>query len=77
MLHAAAALAPDPPEGGERRVIAAADWVRAQGTALAHVGAGVGEGIEDIVRLARLVNPADPYNLNHPGRFLANAAACG
>src|SRR6185437_3234287 len=39
-----------------------------------HVARGAGEGVEDLVRFARLVNPADPYNLNHPGRFLANAS---
>ena len=73
-IAAAAALAPNPPGDGERRALAAADWVRANGVALGHVARGVGEGVEDLVRLARLVNPADPYNLNHPGRFLANAS---
>ena len=73
-IAAAAALAPNPPGDGERRALAAADWVRANGVALGHVARGVGEGVEDLVRFARLVNPADPYNLNHPGRFLANAS---
>ena len=73
-IAAAAALAPDPPGDGERRALAAADWVRANGVALGHVARGVGEGVEDLVRFTRLVNPADPYNLNHPGRFLANAS---
>jgi len=73
-IAAAAAAAPDPPGGGERRAIAAAEWVRANGVALGHVVEGVGEGVEDAVRFARLVNPADPYNLNHPGRFVANAS---
>ena len=73
-IAAAAALAPDPPGDGERRAPAAADWVRANGVALGHVARGVGEGVEDLVRFTRLVNPADPYNLNHPGRFLANAS---
>ena len=73
-IAAAAALAPNPPGDGERRALAAADWVRANGVALGHVARGVGEGVEDLVRFARLVNPADTYNLNHPGRFLANAS---
>ena len=73
-IAAAAALAPDPPGDGDRRALAAADWVRANGVALGHVARGVGEGVEDVVRFARLVNPADPYNLNHPGRFVANAS---
>ena len=73
-IAAAAALAPDPPGDGERRALAAADWVRANGVALGHVARGVGQGVEDLVRFTRLVNPADPYNLNHPGRFLANAS---
>ena len=73
-IAAAAALAPNPPGNGERRALAATDWVRANGVALGHVARGVGEGVEDLVRFARLVNPADPYNLNHPGRFLANAS---
>jgi len=73
-IAAAAAAAPDPPGDGERRAVAAAEWVRANGVALGHVVEGVGEGVEDAVRFARLVNPADPYNLNHPGRFVANAS---
>ena len=73
-IAAAAALAPNPPGNGERRALAATDWVRANGVALGHVARGVGEGVEDLVRFARLMNPADPYNLNHPGRFLANAS---
>ena len=73
-IAAAAALAPNPPGDGERRALAAADWVRANGVALGHVARGAGEGVEDLLRFARLVNPADPYNLNHPGRFLANAS---
>ena len=64
----------EPPGDGERRAIAAAEWVRANGVALGHVVEGVAEGVEDAVRFARLVNPADPYNLNHPGRFVANAS---
>ena len=44
------------------------------GVELGHVAEGVGEGVEDLVRFARLANPADPYNLNHPGRFVANAS---
>jgi len=73
-IAAAAAMAPDPPSGGERRLLGAADWVVAQGGELGHVVAGVGEGVEDLLRFARLANPADPYNLNHPGRFVANAS---
>jgi hypothetical protein len=73
-IVAAAAQAPNPPGDGERRAIASADWLRANGVALGHVAQGVGEGVEDLVRFARRVNPADPYNLNHPGRFLANAS---
>jgi hypothetical protein len=73
-LAAAAALALDPPSGGDRRILGAADWVLAHGVELGHVAEGVGEGVEDILRFARLANPADPYNLNHPGRFVANAS---
>ncbi len=73
-IAAAAALAPDPPSGGDRRIAEAADWVQVRGSELAHVGAGFGEGVEDALRLARIANPADPYNLNHPGRFVANAS---
>ncbi len=71
----AAALAPDPPTGWDRRLAEAADWVGAQGIELAHVGQGVGEGVEGLVRLARTLNPADPYNLNHPARFVENASS--
>ncbi len=73
-IAAAAASAPDPPADGDRRVTEGADWVRGRGIELAHVAEGFGEGVEDIVRLARVVNPVDPYNVNHPRRFLANAS---
>ena len=73
-IAAAAASAPDPPADGDRRLTEAVDWVRGRGIELAHVAEGVGEGVEDLVRLARIANPADPYNVNHPGRFLTNAS---
>jgi type VII secretion system ESX-1 substrate len=73
-IAAAAALAPDPPAGWDRLVTEGADWVQARGIELAHVGAGAAEGVEDVVRFARIANPTDPYNLNHPGRFVANAS---
>jgi type VII secretion system ESX-1 substrate len=73
-IAAAAASAPEPPAGGDRRLAEATDWVRAQGIQLGHIGEGIGEGVEDVVRLARIANPADPYNLNHSGRFVANAS---
>ncbi|MDT7551869.1 MAG: hypothetical protein QOI16_405 [Pseudonocardiales bacterium] len=71
----AAALAPDPPTGWDRRLAEAADWAGAQGIELAHVAGGVGEGVEGLVRLARVLNPADPFNLNHPARFVENASS--
>lgn len=71
----AAALAPDPPTGWDRRLAEAADWAGAQGIELAHVAGGVGEGVEGLVRLARTLNPADPYNLDHPARFVENASS--
>jgi hypothetical protein len=71
----AAALSPDPPTGWDRRLAEAADWLGANGTELAHVAKGVGEGVESLVQLARTMNPADPYNLNHPGRFVENTSA--
>lgn len=73
-ILAAAATAPDPPAGGVRRIAEAGDWVRARGNELGHIAEGVGEGVEDVVRLVRVANPADPYNVNHPGRMVANAS---
>jgi hypothetical protein len=70
----AAALAPDQPTGWDRRIAEAADWLGANETELAHVAEGVGEGVESLVHLVRAGNPADPYNLNHPGRFVENAS---
>ena len=72
---AAAALAPGPAggtatAGPPRRPTGCGR----SGIELGHVAEGVGEGVEDVVRFARLANPADPYNLNHPGRFVANAS---
>jgi hypothetical protein len=30
--------------------------------------------VEDVVRLVRVANPADPYNVNHPRPMVANAS---
>ncbi|HEY0813242.1 MAG TPA: hypothetical protein VGE11_08155 [Pseudonocardia sp.] len=73
-IVAAAALSPDPPTGWDRRLTEAADWLGANETELAHFAEGVGEGVESLVQLARTANPADPYNLNHPGRFVEDVS---
>ncbi|MEW2401583.1 putative T7SS-secreted protein [Streptomyces sp. NPDC046862] len=38
-----------------------------------HVLGGLLKGGADVVKLARAVNPTDPYNLTHPGEWLKNS----
>ncbi len=65
-VGAAAATAPDPPTGWSR-VGAEMSDLGAEGGRLA---AGLGEGVEDIARFARTVNPLDPWNVTHPASFV-------
>jgi Putative T7SS secretion signal domain len=68
-IAAAAAMAPDPPTGGGRRLAEATEWARARGVELGHIGEGIGEGVEDVVRLARMANPAEPVQPQPPRPF--------
>ena len=73
--HRRGGLSPDPPTGWDQFVDEAADRVGAHGVELAHVLEGIGDGVDGLVRSARSLNPVDPYNWNHPGRFVDNASA--
>lgn len=73
-VHAAASTAPDPPSGWSRAEAEVADVAADVGRVLP----GIGEGVEDIARFVRSVNPLDPWNVAHPASYvdgLSSAAA--
>lgn len=62
----AAAAAPDPPSFWGRAGAEITDEFADVGRLLS----GVGEGVEDIARTARSLNPLDPWNVTHPAAFV-------
>ncbi|WP_132428674.1 WXG100 family type VII secretion target [Pseudonocardia endophytica] len=65
-VASAAASAPDPPSGWSRAAVEASDLLSDVGRVLP----GIGEGVEDIYRAARMLNPIDPWNVTHPASYV-------
>jgi hypothetical protein len=70
-VRAAASSAPDPPSGWSRAVAEASDVAADVGRVLP----GVGEGVEEIARFVRTVNPVDPWNVTHPASYVDGLSA--
>ncbi|WP_338672158.1 putative T7SS-secreted protein [Streptomyces sp. SCSIO 30461] len=69
-VAAGLALAPTKPDFTDRLTADLKDGAVGMHLNAAHVGGGVVNGVADMVRLARTVNPMDPYNLTHPGQYM-------
>jgi len=65
-VQAAASTAPDPPTGWSRAGAELSDL----GADVARVLPGIGDGVEDIARAVRTVNPLDPWNVTHPASYV-------
>ena len=70
-VDTATASAPPKPSGFERFADEVSDQVSEFVDTGAHVLTGALEGVEGILKFARSLNPADPYNLTHPAEYVA------
>jgi tetratricopeptide (TPR) repeat protein len=71
-ISAALESAPPKPEFTDRMRADAADLYVGTQLNSVHVSGGLLRGGTDILKLARTVNPMDPYNLTHPGEWGKN-----
>lgn len=76
-LNDAAGEAPPLPSASERLLDNVQDAADTAGMFDSHMVVGLAEAGTGLVKLARTVNPTDPYNLAHPAQYGANAAAVG
>ncbi|MER7566223.1 putative T7SS-secreted protein [Streptomyces sp. NPDC097941] len=72
-LAAALESAPPKPEFTDRLGAGAADLFVGTQLNSVHVLGGLLRGGTDMLKLARTVNPLDPYNLTHPGEWTKNS----
>ncbi|MFF7646607.1 putative T7SS-secreted protein [Streptomyces canus] len=72
-LTAALESAPPKPEFTDRLGAGAADLFVGTQLNSVHVLGGLLRGGTDVLKLARTVNPLDPYNLTHPGEWSKNS----
>ncbi|WP_328357826.1 DUF6531 domain-containing protein [Streptomyces sp. NBC_00445] len=72
-IAAALETAPPKPEFTDRLGANAADAFVGTQLNSVHVMGGLLKGGADMVKLARTVNPMDPYNLTHPGEWLGHS----
>ncbi|MFJ9003365.1 putative T7SS-secreted protein [Streptomyces canus] len=72
-LAAALESAPPKPEFTDRLGAGAADLFVGTQLNSVHVLGGLLRGGTDVLKLARTVNPLDPYNLTHPGEWSKNS----
>ncbi|MER5510246.1 putative T7SS-secreted protein [Streptomyces sp. NPDC002766] len=73
LIAAALEKAPAKPEFTDRVGADAKDALAATELNMLHGMGGLVRGGVDAVKLARSVNPMDPYNLTHPAQFMANS----
>ncbi|RAJ69128.1 RHS repeat-associated protein [Streptomyces sp. Amel2xB2] len=64
--------APEMPGAWETIKSAGRDAAEAMALSNVHVLGGVMKGLGETAGLVRMLNPTDPYNLTHPGRYLQN-----
>ncbi|MGH3623404.1 MAG: putative T7SS-secreted protein, partial [Sciscionella sp.] len=69
-VSAGTTLAPKEPSFSQRMLNDGADLVHGAGVADEHLVGGVLKGTGDIVKFARSLNPADPYNITHPAAYV-------
>lgn len=69
-MEAAAQLAPPEPTFAERLSADIHDVAAGGMESWAHEMVGLGEGLGDMVKLARSVAPFDPYNMTHPAQYV-------
>ncbi|GLP67965.1 hypothetical protein TUSST3_45870 [Streptomyces sp. TUS-ST3] len=72
-MAAALETAPPKPEFADRLGAGAADLFVGTQLNSVHVLGGLLRGGTDVLKLARTVNPLDPYNLTHPGEWSKNS----
>jgi RHS repeat-associated protein len=72
-MAAALETAPPKPEFTDRLGAGAADLFVGTQLNSVHVLGGLLRGGTDVLKLARTVNPLDPYNLTHPGEWSKNS----
>ncbi|KUN73594.1 type IV secretion protein Rhs [Streptomyces canus] len=72
-IAAALQSAPPKPEFTDRLGAGAADLFVGTQLNSVHVLGGLLRGGTDVLKLARTVNPLDPYNLTHPGEWSKNS----
>ena len=68
-IRAATSLAPAEPSFTQRMVDDLADAGQAGQLAELHFGGGIVEGTADLVKVARSLNPTDPYNMTHLAEY--------
>ncbi|WP_020141227.1 putative T7SS-secreted protein [Streptomyces sp. 351MFTsu5.1] len=73
-MAAALESAPPKPEFTDRMGADAADLFVGTQINSVHVLGGLVRGGTDVLKLARTVNPLDPYNLTHPGEWSKNSS---
>ncbi|MGC0338353.1 putative T7SS-secreted protein [Streptomyces sp. SLBN-8D4] len=73
-IAAALESAPPKPEFTDRLGAGAADLFVGTQLNSVHVLGGLLRGGTDVLKLARTVNPLDPYNLTHPGEWSKNSS---
>lgn len=76
-LDRARSLAPPPPQGIERLKREFSNTVENRLIGGEHLIGGAIKAGASAVMLLRTVYPMDPYNMNHPGQYIANVTAVG
>ncbi|MDI3390710.1 RHS repeat-associated core domain-containing protein, partial [Streptomyces sp. B-S-A8] len=64
--------APEPPGGLELAGSVLRDMGEGMALNSVHLVGGALKGLGETVGLVRMLNPTDPYNVNHPGQYLMN-----
>ncbi|MFG2224611.1 putative T7SS-secreted protein [Streptomyces sp. NPDC048644] len=72
-VKAALAHAPDAPQTTELLSANVKDYGTAYAVESVHIAGGALKAGADTLKLARMVNPLDPYNIAHPWQFASNA----
>ncbi|MGW2721533.1 putative T7SS-secreted protein [Streptomyces sp. NPDC001492] len=76
-LESAYSQAPPAPQGTDLLKREVSNTLKNTIVGTEHRLGGVVKAGTSVLRLARTVNPTDPYNISHPGQYVANLAAVG
>ncbi len=73
-IDQATELAPAKPSFTHRMLDDAGDYAEFSALFVGHVVGGLASGLGDVVKLARSVNPTEPYNLTHPSEWMQSVS---